>query len=170
MGRSSIYLGRKHHKNPICIHSYARGVSAIPKRVLEISEFKSTPIYLVSALPSSLVKNNHLIQPRLSMSLFRKQLHVMVLAGLDWLSWFGHLGSAVDFRPSFHFVPEQNWMNEPNGLIKIGTTWRKQILDTTFIPSRQDLPNCTAGLETVSPRLRGSLLQSRAVGKYSAWF
>ncbi|KAB8227960.1 glycosyl hydrolase family protein [Aspergillus alliaceus] len=29
----------------------------------------------------------------------------------------------VDFRPAFHFVPEQNWMNEPNGLIKIGPTW-----------------------------------------------
>ncbi|GFF67361.1 extracellular endo-inulinase inu2 [Aspergillus lentulus] len=29
----------------------------------------------------------------------------------------------VDFRPVFHFVPEQNWMNEPNGLIKIGSTW-----------------------------------------------
>ncbi|KAJ6062153.1 glycosyl hydrolase family protein [Penicillium canescens] len=28
-----------------------------------------------------------------------------------------------DFRPTFHFVPEQNWMNEPNGLIKIGPTW-----------------------------------------------
>jgi len=29
----------------------------------------------------------------------------------------------VDFRPVFHFVPDQNWMNEPNGLIKIGSTW-----------------------------------------------
>lgn len=29
----------------------------------------------------------------------------------------------VDFRPVYHFVPEQNWMNEPNGLIKIGSTW-----------------------------------------------
>lgn len=29
----------------------------------------------------------------------------------------------VDFRPVFHFVPEENWMNEPNGLIKIGSTW-----------------------------------------------
>lgn len=29
----------------------------------------------------------------------------------------------VDFRPVFHFVPEQNWINEPNGLIKIGSTW-----------------------------------------------
>ncbi|KAH6856217.1 glycosyl hydrolase [Chaetomium sp. MPI-CAGE-AT-0009] len=30
----------------------------------------------------------------------------------------------VDFRPVFHFVPEENWMNEPNGLIKIGSTWQ----------------------------------------------
>ncbi|KAK4143406.1 glycosyl hydrolase [Dichotomopilus funicola] len=29
----------------------------------------------------------------------------------------------VDFRPVFHFVPDQNWMNEPNGLIKIDSTW-----------------------------------------------
>ncbi|KAL3481055.1 glycosyl hydrolase family protein [Aspergillus californicus] len=28
-----------------------------------------------------------------------------------------------DFRPVYHFVPDQNWMNEPNGLIKIGPTW-----------------------------------------------
>lgn len=28
-----------------------------------------------------------------------------------------------DFRPTYHFVPDQNWMNEPNGLIKIGSTW-----------------------------------------------
>jgi sucrose-6-phosphate hydrolase SacC (GH32 family) len=28
-----------------------------------------------------------------------------------------------DFRPVFHFVPEENWMNEPNGLIKIDSTW-----------------------------------------------
>ncbi|KAL3428572.1 glycosyl hydrolase [Aspergillus tetrazonus] len=30
---------------------------------------------------------------------------------------------AVDYRPVFHFVPQQNWMNEPNGLIKIDSTW-----------------------------------------------
>ncbi|KAL2834121.1 glycosyl hydrolase [Aspergillus pseudoustus] len=30
---------------------------------------------------------------------------------------------AEDYRPLFHFHPEQNWMNEPNGLIKIGSTW-----------------------------------------------
>jgi sucrose-6-phosphate hydrolase SacC (GH32 family) len=30
----------------------------------------------------------------------------------------------VDFRPVFHFVPDQNWMNEPNGLIKIGSTYQ----------------------------------------------
>ncbi|KAL2840135.1 hypothetical protein BJX68DRAFT_247090 [Aspergillus pseudodeflectus] len=30
---------------------------------------------------------------------------------------------AEDFRPTYHFVPEQNWMNEPNGLIKIGLAW-----------------------------------------------
>lgn len=28
-----------------------------------------------------------------------------------------------DFRPVYHFCPPQNWMNEPNGLIKIGPTW-----------------------------------------------
>ncbi|KAB8226988.1 glycoside hydrolase family 32 protein [Aspergillus alliaceus] len=30
---------------------------------------------------------------------------------------------ADDFRPAFHFAPDKNWMNEPNGLIKIGSTW-----------------------------------------------
>jgi len=30
---------------------------------------------------------------------------------------------AYDFRPAYHFVPSLNWMNEPNGLIKIGPTW-----------------------------------------------
>lgn len=31
--------------------------------------------------------------------------------------------AADDFRPAFHFVPDKNWMNEPNGLIKIESTW-----------------------------------------------
>ncbi|PQE08907.1 glycosyl hydrolase family protein [Rutstroemia sp. NJR-2017a WRK4] len=31
--------------------------------------------------------------------------------------------ASYDFRPTYHFVPDQNWMNEPNGLIKIGSTW-----------------------------------------------
>ncbi|KAF5574640.1 inulinase [Fusarium pseudoanthophilum] len=30
---------------------------------------------------------------------------------------------ADDFRPIYHFVPDKNWMNEPNGLIKIGSKW-----------------------------------------------
>lgn len=30
---------------------------------------------------------------------------------------------AEDFRPVYHFAPRQNWMNEPNGLIRIGSTW-----------------------------------------------
>ncbi|KAL1869322.1 hypothetical protein Daus18300_005534 [Diaporthe australafricana] len=50
-------------------------------------------------------------------------LHRMVLVGLAWFSFFGHLAGADDFRPLFHFTPQQNWMNEPNGLIKIGSTW-----------------------------------------------
>ncbi|KAM0549530.1 hypothetical protein ACHAPJ_009346 [Fusarium lateritium] len=33
------------------------------------------------------------------------------------------LAQAEDFRPLYHFVPDQNWMNEPNGLIKIGSKW-----------------------------------------------
>ncbi|RYP43025.1 hypothetical protein DL770_011884 [Monosporascus sp. CRB-9-2] len=52
--------------------------------------------------------------------LFKRHL---VLAGLIWTWIFSYLASADDFRPTFHFVPEQNWMNEPNGLIKIGFTW-----------------------------------------------
>ncbi|KAL3477456.1 glycosyl hydrolase [Aspergillus californicus] len=30
---------------------------------------------------------------------------------------------AEDYRPTFHFHPDENWMNEPNGLIKIESTW-----------------------------------------------
>ena len=47
----------------------------------------------------------------------------LMLAGLfcTWLCC--HSASADDFRPSYHFVPDQYWMNEPNGLIKIGSTW-----------------------------------------------
>ncbi|KAF2010227.1 glycoside hydrolase family 32 protein [Aaosphaeria arxii CBS 175.79] len=46
-----------------------------------------------------------------------------MLAGLIWTGTLSFLASADDFRPTFHFVPQQNWMNEPNGLIKIGSTW-----------------------------------------------
>jgi sucrose-6-phosphate hydrolase SacC (GH32 family) len=46
----------------------------------------------------------------------------LLLAAFALVYSFG-LTSADDFRPTYHFVPEQNWMNEPNGLIKIGDTW-----------------------------------------------
>jgi sucrose-6-phosphate hydrolase SacC (GH32 family) len=36
---------------------------------------------------------------------------------------FGLLVRGDDFRPTYHFVPDQNWMNEPNGLIKINSNW-----------------------------------------------
>lgn len=45
------------------------------------------------------------------------------LAGLVSTWAFSCLVAADDFRPTFHFVPEKNWMNEPNGLIKIDSTW-----------------------------------------------
>ncbi|KFA81228.1 hypothetical protein S40288_07884 [Stachybotrys chartarum IBT 40288] len=50
-----------------------------------------------------------------------KQHFLSLGLAITWLS--GYLAKAQDFRPSFHFVPERNWMNEPNGLIKIGSTW-----------------------------------------------
>jgi sucrose-6-phosphate hydrolase SacC (GH32 family) len=56
------------------------------------------------------------------MGLINVFMQRLVLAGFALTSLFGHPGSAEDFRPSFHFAP-QNWMNEPNGLIKIGSTW-----------------------------------------------
>lgn len=31
--------------------------------------------------------------------------------------------AAYDYRPTYHFCPQEYWMNEPNGLIKIGSTW-----------------------------------------------
>jgi sucrose-6-phosphate hydrolase SacC (GH32 family) len=48
-------------------------------------------------------------------------LQRLVLASLALTQFFSHT-NAEDFRPSFHFAPT-NWMNEPNGLIKIGSTW-----------------------------------------------
>lgn len=45
------------------------------------------------------------------------------LVGIFCVLTICYLTNAEDFRPSFHFVPQQNWMNEPNGLIKIGSTW-----------------------------------------------
>lgn len=48
--------------------------------------------------------------------------HVLIL-GLVSVWALGYQANADDFRPVFHFAPEQNWMNEPNGLIKIGPLW-----------------------------------------------
>jgi levanase/fructan beta-fructosidase len=47
----------------------------------------------------------------------------LMFAGILYAWLCGRLASADDFRPSYHFVPDQYWMNEPNGLIKIGSTW-----------------------------------------------
>ena len=27
------------------------------------------------------------------------------------------------FRPKFHFTPERNWMNDPNGLVYLDGEW-----------------------------------------------
>jgi levanase/fructan beta-fructosidase len=48
--------------------------------------------------------------------------HLVPAAVISALA-FSSGARADDFRPTYHFVPEQNWMNEPNGLIKIGSTW-----------------------------------------------
>lgn len=37
-------------------------------------------------------------------------------------AWVSHAQSD-DYRPIYHFTPDKNWMNEPNGLIKIESTW-----------------------------------------------
>ena len=50
-------------------------------------------------------------------------LHRSLLTGLALGSILTPLAAADDFRPTYHFVPDKNWMNEPNGLIKIGSTW-----------------------------------------------
>ncbi|OKP07876.1 Extracellular endo-inulinase inuA [Penicillium subrubescens] len=36
---------------------------------------------------------------------------------------FSYLAVADDFRPTYHFCPDVNWMNEPNGLIRIDLDW-----------------------------------------------
>ncbi|KAM0196106.1 hypothetical protein ACHAPQ_010872 [Fusarium lateritium] len=45
------------------------------------------------------------------------------LSGLALVFLLACLAQTEDFRPLYHFVPDQNWMNEPNGLIKIGSKW-----------------------------------------------
>lgn len=77
---------------------------------LPITTSQELPSYIPTYQPSAMVSKHGL-------------LYRMMLAGLAWVLAFGQLASADDFRPSFHFVPRQNWMNEPNGLIKIGSTW-----------------------------------------------
>jgi levanase/fructan beta-fructosidase len=49
--------------------------------------------------------------------------HFIVTMILPALALLAAPALAADYRPVYHFVPEQNWMNEPNGLIKIDSTW-----------------------------------------------
>ncbi|KAH7086499.1 glycosyl hydrolase [Paraphoma chrysanthemicola] len=62
-------------------------------------------------MPLRRIHGAEILKPRVS---FAALLGVFALC---------YLANADDFRPTFHFVPDQNWMNEPNGLIKIGSTW-----------------------------------------------
>jgi sucrose-6-phosphate hydrolase SacC (GH32 family) len=41
----------------------------------------------------------------------------VVLAGIAALSSFGADRYREPFRPQFHFTPERNWMNDPNGMV-----------------------------------------------------
>lgn len=49
------------------------------------------------------------------------------VAYMVWMTCLGltlpSQAQSNDYRPSYHFTPDQYWMNEPNGLIKIGSTW-----------------------------------------------
>jgi sucrose-6-phosphate hydrolase SacC (GH32 family) len=74
-----------------------------------------TPVIcLFCSLNAMALKHNHI---------FKSFKHHLIYVGL-LLTWIcGHPANADDFRPTFHFVPEKNWMNEPNGLIKIGSIW-----------------------------------------------
>jgi levanase/fructan beta-fructosidase len=47
----------------------------------------------------------------------------LILAALFVACNFCYLAVADDFRPTYHFCPDVNWMNEPNGLIKIDSNW-----------------------------------------------
>lgn len=46
-----------------------------------------------------------------------------MFSGLVFGCTLAYLVASDDFRPTYHFVPDQNWMNELNGLIKIRSTW-----------------------------------------------
>nr|BAA12320.1 endo-inulinase precursor [Talaromyces purpureogenus]BAA12321.1 endo-inulinase precursor [Talaromyces purpureogenus] len=47
----------------------------------------------------------------------------LAINALSYICALVELAVADDYRPTFHFCPAENWMNEPNGLIKIDSTW-----------------------------------------------
>lgn len=79
----------------------------------------------------------------------------MVLGGLTCFAFSGHVTSADDFRPLFHFHPQQNWMNEPNGLIKIGYAWH---LFFQHNPNENDWGNLSWGHATSTDLVRWQYL------------
>ena len=57
-----------------------------------------------------------------------------LLAGTAALLLLPCAATAADYRPVYHFAPQQNWMNEPNGLIKIGDKWHLFFQHNPFAP------------------------------------
>lgn len=55
--------------------------------------------------------------------MFQLSISHMMLVAFIFACNFSWFARADDFRPTFHFCPAENWMNEPNGLIKIDSTW-----------------------------------------------
>ncbi len=45
-----------------------------------------------------------------------------------------------DFRPQFHFTPLSGWMNDPNGLVRVGDTWHlyHQYIPGEYVVDRMD--------------------------------
>lgn len=76
-------------------------------------------------LPSILFLRMFRITHDIMMTVFLHQLckQHLILALIFVCCSFSYLAVADDFRPTYHFYPDVNWMNEPNGLIKIDSNW-----------------------------------------------
>jgi sucrose-6-phosphate hydrolase SacC (GH32 family) len=54
----------------------------------------------------------------LGWDLARELLFIVLMALGSWSTWASSLGDYTEpFRPQYHFTPQKNWMNDPNGLV-----------------------------------------------------
>jgi sucrose-6-phosphate hydrolase SacC (GH32 family) len=103
------------------------GVTINAKSVGSIYNTSSTPGPSTSSSKTSLVTSSTMSTSTLSsMTISTSPISTTATSSttLSTTSRASPTSTApYDFHPTYHFVPDQNWMNEPNGLIKIGSTW-----------------------------------------------